>query len=69
MVGVTNVNLAALTLQRGQLEEAEEFLRRAGPILAEAPEPAASVGLRHCRGMLALARGELRRRARGVPRG
>ena len=58
MVGVTNVNLAAVTLQRGQLDEAEEFLRRAGPIMAEAPEPAASVGLFHCRGMLALARGE-----------
>jgi LuxR family maltose regulon positive regulatory protein len=58
MVGVTNVNLAAVTLQRGQLEEAEEFLRRAGPIMAEAPEPAASVGLCHCRGMLALARDE-----------
>ena len=55
MVGVANVNLAAVTLQRGRLEEAEEFLRRAGPILAEAPEPAASVGLCHCRGMLALA--------------
>jgi LuxR family maltose regulon positive regulatory protein len=58
LVGVTNVNLAAVTLQRGQLEEAEQFLRRAGPILAEAPEPAASVGLCHCRGMLALAREE-----------
>ena len=58
MVGVTNVNLAAVTLQRGQLEEAEEFLRRAGPIMAEAPEPAASVGLCHGRGMLALARDE-----------
>ena len=69
MVGVTNVNLAAVTLQRGQLEEAEEFLARAGPIMAEAPEPAASVGLlplpRHAR---AGARG-VRGRGRGVPGG
>ena len=34
-------------LERGQLEEAEEFLRRAGPIMAEAPEPAATAGLYH----------------------
>jgi LuxR family maltose regulon positive regulatory protein len=58
LVGVTNVNLAAVTLQRGQLEEAETLLARAGPIMAGAPEPAASVGLCHCRGMLALARAE-----------
>jgi LuxR family transcriptional regulator, maltose regulon positive regulatory protein len=55
-VGVTNVNLGAVALQRGRLEEAEEWIRRAEPILAEASEPAASVGLCHCRGMLAMAR-------------
>ena len=56
LVGVTNINLAAVALQRGRLDEAEEFIRRAEPIMAEAPEPAASVGLCHCRGMLAMAR-------------
>ena len=56
IVGIADVNLAAVLINRGQLEEGEEFLRRADPILAGAPEPAASVGLHHTQGMLAMAR-------------
>lgn len=48
IVGIARVNLAALALQRGRLDEGEEWIRRA--------EPSASVGLCHCRGMLAMVR-------------
>ena len=56
VVAIADVNLAAVLLNRGRLDEAGELLRRAGPGLADAPEPAASVGLHHTRGMLAFAR-------------
>jgi LuxR family maltose regulon positive regulatory protein len=55
-VGVADLNLAAVLLNRGRLDEGEEWLRRADPILAGSSEPAASVGLHHAQGMLAYAR-------------
>ena len=58
IIGVAYLNLGALLLHRGRLEEAEGWLRRADPILAAAPEPAASVGQHHSQGMLATARGQ-----------
>ena len=56
IVGVADLNLAALLVQRGRLEEGEESLNRAEPILTGAPELAANVALHHVRGMLATAR-------------
>jgi LuxR family maltose regulon positive regulatory protein len=43
---------------RGLLAECEEWLERADPILDRAPEPSASVGLRHLHGLLAMVRGQ-----------
>jgi LuxR family transcriptional regulator, maltose regulon positive regulatory protein len=57
IIGTAYVALAAVLLNRGRLAEAEGWLDRADPILAHAPEPAASVGLRHGQGMLEIARG------------
>jgi LuxR family transcriptional regulator, maltose regulon positive regulatory protein len=57
IVGTAYVTLAAVLLNRGRLADAEGWLERADPILARAPEPAASVGLRHTQGMLEMARG------------
>jgi LuxR family transcriptional regulator, maltose regulon positive regulatory protein len=59
IVAATYVSLGALLIDQGRLVEGEEWLARADPILADAPEPAASVGLRHAQGMLELARGRL----------
>jgi LuxR family transcriptional regulator, maltose regulon positive regulatory protein len=56
-VGVACVTLAAVLIDRGRFAEAEPWLERADPILTNAPEPAASVGLRHTQGMLWMARG------------
>ena len=55
--GVAYTNLGSVLIERGRLAEGEQWLERAEPILARAPEPAASVGLRHTQGMLLLARG------------
>ncbi len=55
--GVAYTNLGSVMIERGRLAEGEQWLERAEPILARAPEPAASVGLRHTQGMLRLARG------------
>jgi LuxR family transcriptional regulator, maltose regulon positive regulatory protein len=57
IIGAAYVTLAAVHLNRGRLADAESWLQRADSILADAPEPAASVGLRHTQGMLALAEG------------
>ena len=57
IVGVADLNLAAVLIDRGQLDEGEDWLERAEPILTGAPEPAANVGLHHAQGMLAIARG------------
>ena len=57
IVGVANVNLAAVLVDRGRFEECAGWLQRAEPILNGAPQPAASVGLHHAKGMLAMARG------------
>ena len=57
VVGPAYVTLAAVVLDRGRLTEADECVARAGPILAGGAEPAATVGLHNCRGMLAMARG------------
>jgi LuxR family transcriptional regulator, maltose regulon positive regulatory protein len=57
IVGTAYVTLGAVLLNRGRLADAEGWLERADPILAHAPEPAASVGLRHTQGMLEMARG------------
>jgi LuxR family transcriptional regulator, maltose regulon positive regulatory protein len=56
IVAATYLSLAAVLIERAQLDEAGELLARADPILAEFPEPAAAVGLRHVQGMLAIAR-------------
>jgi LuxR family maltose regulon positive regulatory protein len=57
IVGPAYVTLAGVLLNRGSLADAEGWLERADPILADAPEPAAIVGLRHTQGMLEMARG------------
>jgi LuxR family maltose regulon positive regulatory protein len=57
IVGVADLNLAAGLIDRGYFEEGAGWLERADPILTGAPEPAASVGLHHTSGMLAMARG------------
>ncbi len=56
--GVASTNLASVLIERGRLAEGEQWLERAEPILERAPEPAASVGLRHTQGMVLLARGD-----------
>jgi LuxR family maltose regulon positive regulatory protein len=57
VVGASYLTLGAVLVDRGELDEAEQWLARAEPILADAPEPAAGVGLCHAQGMLAYARG------------
>ena len=57
IVAASYLSLAAVLIERGRLAEADGLLARADPILAEFPEPAANVGLRHVQGMLAMARG------------
>jgi LuxR family maltose regulon positive regulatory protein len=57
IVGAAYVGLGAVLIDRGMLPEGERWLDRADPILADAPEPAASVGLRHAQGLLAFSRG------------
>ena len=57
IIGVADLNLAAGLIDRGRFEEGAGWLERADPILTGAPEPAASVGLHHTTGMLAMARG------------
>jgi LuxR family maltose regulon positive regulatory protein len=56
VVGVADVNLANVLINRGRLDEGEEHLRRAHAALADAPEPAARVGVHHTQGMLGIAR-------------
>jgi len=58
VVAIADVNLAVVLLNHGRLDDAEEHLRRGAPVLADAPEPAAIVGMHHTGGMLAMARGE-----------
>src|SRR3712207_761293 len=58
IVAVAELNLAAVMIDRGRLDEGEHWLQRADPILDDAPEPAARVGLRYSQGTLALARGQ-----------
>jgi LuxR family maltose regulon positive regulatory protein len=58
IVAVADLNLAAVLIDRGRLDEGERWLQRADPILADAPEPAARVGLRYSQGTLAMARGQ-----------
>ena len=57
LMGPAYMGLAATQLDRGMLAEAEQWLERADPILARAPEPAASIGFRHTQGLLAMCRG------------
>jgi LuxR family transcriptional regulator, maltose regulon positive regulatory protein len=57
IAATANLSLAAVVLERGRLAESAALLDRAGRILAESPEPAAVVGLRHIQGMLAMAQG------------
>jgi LuxR family maltose regulon positive regulatory protein len=58
--GVSYMALGTVLVERGLLAEAERWLDRADPILAEAPEPAAIVGLRHAQGTLAMCRSRFR---------
>ena len=68
LVGIADVNLAGADRPRAARRgRGVAGARRPDP--RRGAEPAASVGLRHCRGMLAMARERLRRRARGVPGG
>jgi LuxR family maltose regulon positive regulatory protein len=57
LVGAAYMGLAAVLVDRGVLAEGERWIERADPILARAPEPSASVGLRHTQGMLEMSRG------------
>lgn len=57
LLGPACMGLAAALVDRGMLAECEEWVDRAEPILARAPEPAASIGLQHTRGLLAMCRG------------
>lgn len=57
LVGTAYMGLAAVLVDRGLLAECERWLERADPILERAPEPSASVGLRHIQGLVAMARG------------
>ena len=57
LAGIAFMGLAATLIERGVFAEGEEWLERALPIMDRAPEPSASVGLRHIQGMLAMSRG------------
>jgi LuxR family maltose regulon positive regulatory protein len=57
IIGVAYLTLGAVLIDRGLFSEGELWLQRADPILARAPEPAASVGLHHAQGMLEMCRG------------
>jgi LuxR family maltose regulon positive regulatory protein len=46
-------------IDRGMIDDGEPWLDRADPLLTNAPEPAATVGLRHAQGLVAFARGDL----------
>jgi LuxR family maltose regulon positive regulatory protein len=59
IVGATYVTLGAVQIDRGMIDEGARWLDVAEPILKDAPEPAASVGLRHAQGMVAYAQGRL----------
>jgi LuxR family transcriptional regulator, maltose regulon positive regulatory protein len=59
IVGATYVTLGAVQIDRGLIDEGARWLDVAEPILADAPEPAATVGLRHAQGMVAFAQGRL----------
>ena len=59
ITGAAYVTLGAVMIDRGLLAEGERWLEWAEPILADAPEPPASVGLRHAQGMVAFSRGRL----------
>ncbi len=50
------MNLGSVLIDRGRLAEGERWLERSEPILADGPEPAGSVGLRHAQGMLEICR-------------
>jgi len=54
---VPYLTMGSLLIERGQFAEGETWIDRAAPILADAPEPSASVGLRHEQGRLAFVRG------------
>lgn len=57
LIGAAYMGLASTLLDRGMLAEGEQWLERADPILTRAPEPPASVGLRHAQGLLAMGQG------------
>jgi LuxR family maltose regulon positive regulatory protein len=57
IVGVSYLTLGAVLVDRGRYAEAEEWLARAEPIITDAPEPPASVGLCHAKGLMAIWRG------------
>jgi LuxR family maltose regulon positive regulatory protein len=57
LVGVSCMTLASVLIERGRLTEGERRLEQAEPILMQAPEPPATVGLRHGQGMLWMVRG------------
>jgi LuxR family maltose regulon positive regulatory protein len=59
VVATPCLTLGAVLIEHGLVGEGAEWIARAEPILADAPEPAASVGLRHTQGMVAVAEGRL----------
>jgi LuxR family maltose regulon positive regulatory protein len=58
IVAASYMTLAALLVDRGMFEEAEQWVERADPILTHSPEPAATVGLRHVQAQIAFGRGD-----------
>jgi LuxR family maltose regulon positive regulatory protein len=55
IVATPCLSLAGVLIERGRLAEAHDLMDRAEPLHALFPEPAATVGLRHIKGMLAMA--------------
>jgi LuxR family maltose regulon positive regulatory protein len=57
-VGITYLFLAQVLIDHGRFAEADQWLERAAPVLAHAPEPAAVVALHFAQGTQAFARGQ-----------
>ena len=59
IVAVAYMMLGHVLIERGRLADGAHWLARADPVLADGPEPAAALTLRHTQGMLDVARGGL----------
>ena len=58
-VAASYLTLAAVLIDRGHLDEAEQWIARAEPVLTTGAEPAARVGLCHAQGQLAFLAGRV----------